>query len=231
MTNFFYSGVKHYGLVMKDTPNWNRVIHKAKERDSDFLTAYVESRAIPWQFEFQNVKYRKTCSMDTVLMTLFLLCQRKMITEKAIKMASSPIESILQLIEKGLHAQARYTYLEYIFTHRAPRFQTTAKKGDNPFNCTSSIMDMASYCPLFIFNEKITREKCSKCHCPGGLQTRKDACKLGTLVHTEILCPQEKIINAKGYSGKVALPCGSRISGAGASILMVMTMNRQIWMR
>ncbi len=183
---------------MKDTPDWNRAIHKAKERDSDFLTEYVESRAIPWQFEFQNVKYIKTCSMDTVLMTLFLLCQRKMITEKAIKMASSPIESILQLIEKGLHAQARYTYLEYIFTHRAPRFQTTAKKGDNPFNCTSSIMDMASYCPLFIFNEKITREKCSKCQCPGGVQTRKGACKLGTLVHTEILCPQEKIINAKG---------------------------------
>ena len=72
---------------MKDTPEWNRAIHKAKERDSDFLAEYVESRAIPWQFEFQNVKYRKTCSMDTVLMTLFLLCQRKMITEKAIKMA------------------------------------------------------------------------------------------------------------------------------------------------
>jgi hypothetical protein len=141
---------------MKETPDWNRAIHKAKEQDSDFLTEYVESRAIPWQFEFQNVKCRKTCSMDMVLMTLFLLCQRKVITEKAIKMASSPIKSILQLIEKGLHAQARYTYLEYIFTHRAPRFEKTAKKGDNPFTCTSSIMDMASYCPLFIFNQKIT---------------------------------------------------------------------------
>ena len=59
-TNFFHPGVKHYRLVMKDTPDWNRAIHKTKERDSDFLLEYVESRAIPWQFEFQNVKYRKT---------------------------------------------------------------------------------------------------------------------------------------------------------------------------
>ncbi len=78
MTNFFYSGVKHYGLVMKDTPDWNRAIHKAKERDSDFLAEYMSKAGQSHQ--------------------------RKMITEKAIKMASSPIESILQLIEKGLHA-------------------------------------------------------------------------------------------------------------------------------
>ena len=41
---------------------------------------------------------------------------------------------------------------------------------------------------------------------------------MGTLVHKEILCPQEKIINAKGYNGKVMLPCGSRISGAGINL-------------
>ena len=79
-------------------------------------------------------------------------------------------------------------------------------------------MDMASYCPLFIFNEKITREKCSKCQCPGGVQTRKGECKLGALVHTEILCPQEKIINAKGYNGKVTLPRGSQSPGAGINL-------------
>ena len=82
--NLIYSGVKHYGLVMKDTPEWDRAIHEAKQRDSNFLSEYVERRAIPWQFEFQNVKYRMTCSMDTVLMTLFLLRHRKMITDKVV---------------------------------------------------------------------------------------------------------------------------------------------------
>jgi hypothetical protein len=72
---------------MKGTPEWNRAIHKAKQRDSNFLSEYVKCRVIPWQFEFQNVKYRMTCSMDMVLMILFLLRQRKMITEKVIKMA------------------------------------------------------------------------------------------------------------------------------------------------
>jgi hypothetical protein len=46
---------------------------KALIRDRDFLAPYVESRAIPWQFEFEKVKYKMTCSMDTLLMTLFLL--------------------------------------------------------------------------------------------------------------------------------------------------------------
>jgi hypothetical protein len=27
---------------------------KAQIRDRDFLASYVESRAIPWQFEFEN---------------------------------------------------------------------------------------------------------------------------------------------------------------------------------
>ena len=194
---------------MKDTPEWDRAIHEAKQRDSNFLSEYVERRAIPWQFEFQNVKYRMTCSMDTVLMTLFLLRHRKMITDKVVKMSSSVMENILQLIEKESHAQARYSYLEHIFTHRSPRFATDAKMGDNPFDCTAAVMDMSSYCPLFVYSVKIIKEKCSKCQCPGGVETRKGERKVGTLVHTDISCPQEKIINAKGYNGKVALPCST----------------------
>ena len=117
---------------MKDTPEWNRAIHKAKERDSDFLAEYVESRAIPWQFEFQNVKYRKTCSMDTVLMTLFLLRQRKMITEKAIKMASSPTESILQLIEKDcMRKQDIPTWNAFSHTER-PDFKQQPRRETAP---------------------------------------------------------------------------------------------------
>ncbi len=54
-----------------------------------------------------------------------------MITEKAIKMASSPIESILQLIEKGLHAQARYTYLEYFHTPSA-QIANNCQEGRQP---------------------------------------------------------------------------------------------------
>jgi len=61
------------------------------------------------------------------------------------------LESIFQLIEKGSHAQARYSYLENIFMHRSPGFATYAKKEDNPFDCTAAVMDISSYCPLFVF--------------------------------------------------------------------------------
>jgi hypothetical protein len=216
--SLIYSGVKHYGLVMKDTPEWNRTIQEAKQRDSNFLSEYVECRAIPWSFEFQNVKYTMTCSIDMVLMTLFLLRQRKMITEKVVKMASSGMESILELIEKGSHSQARYSYLENIFTHRSPRFATNSKKGDNPFDCIATVMDMSSYCPLFVFAVKITKEKSSKCQCLGGVETKKGKCKVGTFVCRDISCPQEIIINAKGYNGKVALPCPTRILGADINL-------------
>jgi hypothetical protein len=67
-----YSGITtHYGLFPKGTIQWKISTGKAQIRDRDFLASYVESRAIPWQFEFENVKYIMTCSMDTFLMTLY----------------------------------------------------------------------------------------------------------------------------------------------------------------
>jgi hypothetical protein len=51
---------------------------------------------------------------------------------------------------------------------------------------------------------------------------------VGTTVDTGISCPQEKIISAKGYNGKVALPFSTQILGADI-ILLVLMMNQQIW--
>jgi hypothetical protein len=70
---------------------------KAQIRDRDFLASYVESRAIPWQFEFENVKYIMTCSVDTLLMTLFLPLQTE-------NYCSSP-----------LHSSVREDYRRYRF--------------------------------------------------------------------------------------------------------------------
>jgi hypothetical protein len=68
-----YSGLTYYGLFPKGTIQCKISMGKAQIRDKYFLASYVESQAIPWQFEFENVTYIITCSMDTLLMTLFLL--------------------------------------------------------------------------------------------------------------------------------------------------------------
>jgi hypothetical protein len=62
---------------------------------------------IPWQFEFQNVKCIMTCSMDTLLMTPFLLWHQKYIPKKAFKKDSSPMAEIFKLIEQYQHAEVR----------------------------------------------------------------------------------------------------------------------------
>ena len=69
----FNSGIKDYGLFTnKSSLDYKKALIKAQERDRDFLTSYVESKIILWQFEFETIKYTMTCSMDTILMNLFL---------------------------------------------------------------------------------------------------------------------------------------------------------------
>ncbi len=60
-----YSGVTHNGLFPKGTIQWKISMDEAQIRDRDFLASYVKSQ--------ENSKYIMTCSMDTLLMTLFLL--------------------------------------------------------------------------------------------------------------------------------------------------------------
>ena len=52
-----YSGITHYGLFPKGTIQWKISMGKAQITDKVFLASYVESRVIPWQFEFESVKY------------------------------------------------------------------------------------------------------------------------------------------------------------------------------
>ena len=100
-------GPTHYRLFPIDTVQWKILIGKALIRDRDFLAPYVESGAISWQFEFEKVKYKMTCSMDTLLMTLFLLWHHQIIPKKALKNDPSPLAEIFKLIEKCKHAEAR----------------------------------------------------------------------------------------------------------------------------
>lgn len=130
-----YSGFTHYGLFPKGTIQWKISTGKAQIRDRDFLASYVESRAIPWQFEFENVKYIMTCSMDTLLMTLFLLWHRGLIPLKALKNDPSPLKEIFKLIENHQHAEARKKWLDYELGLKTTEF-FKSKQGDNPFDCT-----------------------------------------------------------------------------------------------
>ena len=100
-------GPAHYRLYQIGSVRWKLSMGKALIRDRDFLAPYVESRAIPWQFEFEKVKYKMTCSMDTLLMTLFLLWHHQIIPKKALKNDPSPLAEIFKLIEKSQHAEAR----------------------------------------------------------------------------------------------------------------------------
>ena len=78
-----YSGLQHYGLIAKGNVEWESAMAKAKERDRDFLMSYIKSTTIPWEFQFQNVRYTMTCTMDTVLMTVFILQHQNFITQNA----------------------------------------------------------------------------------------------------------------------------------------------------
>ena len=118
---------------------------KAKERDRDFLMSYVESRVIPWEFQFQNVRYTMTCAMDTVLMTVFILQHQNFITQNAMKKDTSPIAEIVKLIDGGDHIKTRYTFVDFNLKCKSNRF-SKAKEGDNPFNCTGTIHDVTCTC-------------------------------------------------------------------------------------
>ena len=126
-----YSGLQHYGLIAKGNVKRESTMTNAKERDRDFLMSYVESRAIPWEFQFQNVMYTMTCTMDTVLMTVFILRHQNFITQNALKRVTSPIAKKVKLIDSCDHIKARNTFVDSNLNCKTQRFYK-AEKGDNP---------------------------------------------------------------------------------------------------
>ena len=133
---------------------------KAKERDRDFLMSCVDSRAIPWEFQFQNVRYTMICAMDTVLMSVFILRHKNFITQNALKRDTSPMAEIVKLIDSGDHVKGRYTFVDFNLKCKSKRF-SKAKEGDNSFDCTGSIHDVTCNCTLFQSAEKFVKEECS----------------------------------------------------------------------
>ena len=82
-----------------------------------------------------------------------------------------------------------------------------SKKGDNPFDCTAGILHVVSNCPLFIFGEKQITEECSRCNHKGSVRNVLKSSGVFSTVRTDISCPQENILDGKGYNGKVPLIC------------------------
>ena len=199
-------GPAHYGLYRIGTVQWKLSMGKALIRDRDFLAPYVESRAIPWQFEFENVKYIMTCSMDTLLMTLFLLWHRGLIPLKALKNDPSPLAEIFKLIKIWQHAEARKKWLDYDLGLKTTEF-FKSKQGDNPFDCTAGILHVVRNCSLFIFGEKQISEECSRCKHKGSVRNVLKSSGMFSTVRTDISCPQANILDGKGYNGKVSLVC------------------------
>ena len=62
-------------------------------------------------------------------------------------------------------------------------------------------------CSLFIFGEKQISEECSKCQRKGSVRSLAKRFCVASTVRTDISCPQEKILDGKGYNGKVSLVC------------------------
>ncbi len=125
------SVIRHYSLITKGNIEWDITMAKAKERDRDFLMSYVESRTIPWQFEFMNVRYTRTCTMDTVPMTVFILWHQQIITQNALMKDAPWIEQIVKLIGSGDHVKARYEFGDFNLNCKTHRFYE-AKKVTNP---------------------------------------------------------------------------------------------------
>ena len=147
-----------------------------------------------------------TCSMDTLLMTLFLLWHRGLIPLKALKNDPSPLKEIFKLIENHQHAEARKKWLDYELGLKTTEF-FKSKQGDNPFDCTAGILHVVRNCSLFIFGEKQISEECSQCQRKGSVRSKVKSFCVASTVRTDISCPQEKILDGKGYNGKVSLVC------------------------
>ena len=92
----------------------------AKERDRIFAISYVESRASLWQFEFTNVRYTMTCTINAVLMKLFFLCHHNNITCNALKKNSYPMKHIVKLIDSGV--KTRCTFVDFNLNCKTHRF-------------------------------------------------------------------------------------------------------------
>jgi len=82
-----------------------------------------------------------------------------------------------------------------------------SKKSNNPFDCTAGILHVVHNCSLFIFGEKQITEECSRCNCKGSVKHVTKCFDMVSTVHTDISCPQAKILDGKGYNGKVQLIC------------------------
>jgi hypothetical protein len=82
-----------------------------------------------------------------------------------------------------------------------------AKQGDNPFDCTAGILHVVHNCSLFIFGEKQISEECSQCQRKGLVRSSAKSFCVASTVRKDISCPQAKILDGKGYNGKVSLVC------------------------
>ena len=198
-------GIKHYGLHPENSFQYKCSLARAWERDRDFLESFVEKKAIPWQFSFEGVKYTMTCAMDTDLMTLFLLWHRKVLPDKAIRRHPSSLVDILKHIQHGQHALARKLFIDMNFD-KSGSFGKS-KKGDNPFNCFGPLCAAICNCSFHKFNQNEVLYECSKCKVPKRVQKKVNEFRVGTNTWSSISRPQAKILNEKGYNGKVTIPC------------------------
>lgn len=209
--DLFHLGIKHYGLLGENSLECKRSLALARKRDKDFLESFIEMKAIPWQFTLDGVRYTMTCAMDTVLMSLFLLWHRKVLPDKAIRRHPPPLADVLKHIKDGEHALARKLFID-MNTNKADGRFGKAKIGDNPFNCLFTLFESMHYCTLVQFDLTEVTYECSKCKNPKKVHKRVKVYKVGSVIHSDISSPQEKIITEKGYNGKVTIPCPVRAS-------------------
>ena len=100
------------------------------------------------------------CTMDTVLMRVFILRHQNCITQNALKTDTSPMAETVKLIGSGDHIKVRYTFVDFNLKCKSNRF-SKAKERDNPFNCTGSIDDGTCNCALFQLAGKYVKEEYS----------------------------------------------------------------------
>ena len=138
-------------------------------------------------------------------MTVFILQHQNFITQNALKRDTSPMAEIVKLIDSGDHIKSRYPFVDFNLKCISKRF-SKAREQDNPFNCTGSIRDVTCNCALFQLARKYIKEECSQCKSPRRVDNMK-SCKVFCLVHADISHPQEKILDATGYNGRIKDPC------------------------
>ena len=134
--------------MTKGNTKWDIAMAKAKKRDRNFVISYVGSRTLPWPFKFMNVRYTMTCTMDTVLMTLFILWHQKYITHNALKKDTSQMKQIVKLIDSCDYDKASYTFVDFNLNCKTYRLYKAEKK-TTPSNVQLQSMMLPATIPCF----------------------------------------------------------------------------------